>query len=213
MKTILGLLILLVAPLYASAADYVSPDTVITGAMSELQAEMEGNRDQYRENPALLRGVVDKIFLPRFDTVFAAQRVLGKYWPVASDSERQRFIDVFYRYLVNSYSSYLLDFRGDEVEVSPYAGMPGDKYPRVKTTVILTKGDKASVDYVLRDAGGEWKVIDVVVEGISYVRSYREDFSPEIADKGLDAFITRLENTTPELEGQDTPPEPEEQGT
>jgi phospholipid transport system substrate-binding protein len=212
-KTILGLLILLVAPFYASAADYVSPDTVITGAMSELQAEMEGNRDQYRENPALLRGVVDKIFLPRFDTVFAAQRVLGKYWPVASDSERQRFIDVFYRYLVNSYSSYLLDFRGDEVEVSPYAGMPGDKYPRVKTTVILTKGDKASVDYVLRDAGGEWKVIDVVVEGISYVRSYREDFSPEIADKGLDAFITRLENTTPELEGQDTSPEPEEQGT
>ena len=200
----LGILMLLLAPIYADAAEYTSPDTIITGAMSELQVEMEGKRDQFRENPALLRGVVDRIFLPRFDTVFAAQRVLGKYWPVASESERQRFIDVFYRYLVNSYASYLLDFRGDEVGVSPYAGTPSDKYPRVKTTVILTKGDKASVDYVLRNSGGQWKVIDVVVEGISYVRSYREDFSPEIADKGLDAFITRLENTTPELAEQGT---------
>jgi len=200
-KIFLGILILLTAPLYADAAEKTSPDAIITGAMNELQVEMEGKREEYRQDPALLRGVVDRIFLPRFDTVFAAQRVLGKYWPVASDSERKRFIDVFYRYLVNSYASYLLDFRGDEVEVSPYAGKPDDKYPLVKTTVILTKGDKASVDYVLRDVGGQWKVIDVVVEGISYVRSYREDFSPEIADKGLDAFITRLESTTPELEG------------
>ena len=204
MKMFLCMLVLLMAPVYVNAAEFVSPDTIITGAMNELQAEMEGKRDEYRQDPALLRGVVDRIFLPRFDTVFAAQRVLGKYWRTADETERQRFIDVFYRYLVNSYASYLLDFRGDEVDVSPYAGKPDDKYPLVKTTVILTKGDKASVDYVLRNSGGQWKVIDVVVEGISYVRSYREDFSPEIADKGLDAFITRLENTTPELAEQGT---------
>jgi len=41
------------------------------------------------------------------------------------------------------------------------------------------------------------------VEGISYVRSYREDFGPEIADKGLDSLISRLETTTPELQGRD----------
>ncbi len=180
-----------------------SPDTVIIGAMHELETELEGKREAFRAEPALLRGVVDRILLPRFDTEFAAQRVLGKYWRNADDVQKKRFIDVFYRYLINNYATYLLDFRGDEVIVMPYKGSVGEKYPQIRTSVTLTKGDKASVDYVMRDADGQWKVMDVVVEGISYVRSYREDFGPEIAERGLDALILRLESTTPELEGRE----------
>jgi phospholipid transport system substrate-binding protein len=195
-KLLIAFLFGMVCP---AMADTSSPDTVITSAMHELQLEMDQNRDKFREDPALLRGVVDKIFLPRFDTAFAAQRVLGKYWKDASDAQQKRFIDVFYRYLVNSYANYLLDFRGDEVQISPYTGAADEKYPQIKTSVSLTKGDTASVNYILRNVDGEWKVIDVVVEGISYVRSYREDFAPQIADKGLDGLIKRLEDTTPEL--------------
>lgn len=202
MKAFLIVLLLAVTPAIASAATG-SPDAVIVDAMHELQVELEGNREVFRADPALLRGVVDKILLPRFDTDFAAQRVLGKYWRGANDLQRKRFIDVFYRYLVNNYATYLLDFKGDEVAVMPYKGSAGDKYPQIRTTVTLTKGDKASVDYVMRDADGQWKVMDVVVEGISYVRSYREDFGPEIAESGLDALISRLESTTPELQGRD----------
>jgi phospholipid transport system substrate-binding protein len=199
MKTLLSAILMMLFASSVKADAPPPPDAVITSAMHELQVEMDKSRDQFRENPALLRSVVDQIFLPRFDTAFAAQRVLGKYWRDASDAQRQRFIDVFYRYLVNSYANYLLDFRGDEVQITPYSGAADEKYPQVKTTVTLTKGDTASVNYVLRNVGNEWKVIDVIVEGISYVRSYREDFAPQIADNGLDAFIKHLEDTTPEL--------------
>jgi phospholipid transport system substrate-binding protein len=202
MKTFLIALLLTISPCMALAATG-SPDTIIIEAMHELQTELDGNRETFRAEPALLRGVVDQILLPRFDTDFAAQRVLGKYWRDADDNQRKRFVDVFYRYLVNNYATYLLDFKGDEVIVMPYKGSPGDKYPQIKTSVTLAKSDKASVDYVMRDADGQWKVIDVVVEGISYVRSYREDFGPEIADNGLDSLISRLESTTPELQGKD----------
>ena len=202
MKAFLIALLLTISPGMAMAAAG-SPDTIIIEAMHELETELDGNREAFRAEPALLRGVVDKILLPRFDTDFAAQRVLGKYWRDADDLQKKRFIDVFYRYLVNNYATYLLDFKGDEVIVSPYKGSAGDKYPQIRTSVTLTKGDKASVDYVMRDADGQWKVMDVVVEGISYVRSYREDFGPEIAEKGLEALISRLESTTPELEGRD----------
>lgn len=177
-----------------------APDTLITGTMSELQEAIESQREELEQNPAQLRSVVDKVLLPRFDTGFAAQRVLGKHWRTASPDQRQRFINVFYRYLVNNYASYLLDFTGDEIQVSPYQGRADDKYPLVKTQVKLKKGETAAVDYVLRRVGEQWKVIDVIVEGVSYVRSYREEFSAEIAQKGLDAVIERLETTTPELE-------------
>lgn len=201
MKAALMWLLLAMVPGMVVAASG-SPDTVIVDAMHELQVELEGKREEFRAEPALLRGVVDRILLPRFDTEFAAQRVLGKYWRTADDSQRKRFIDVFYRYLVNNYAAYLLDFKGDEVVVMPYSGPAGEKYPQIRTSVTLTKGEKASVDYVMRDSDGQWKVMDVVVEGISYVRSYREDFSPEIAESGLDALLARLESTTPELQGR-----------
>jgi len=177
-----------------------APDALITGTMTELQEAIESQREELEQHPDKLRGVVDKVLLPRFDTDFAAQRVLGKHWRTASAEQRQRFINVFYRYLVNNYASYLLDFTGDEIEVSPYQGRPDDKYPLVKTQVRLKKGETAAVDYVLRRVDEQWKVIDVIVEGVSYVRSYREEFSVEISQKGLDAVIERLETTTPELE-------------
>jgi len=191
-------LLMMLAGAAALAAE--SPDVLITGTMQELQSAIESQREELEQEPALLRGVVDKVLLPRFDTDFAAQRVLGKYWRGATPEQRQRFIDVFYRYLVNNYASYLLDFTGDQIEVNPYQGRPEEKYPLVKTRVKLKKGELAAVDYVLRRVGDEWKVIDVIVEGVSYVRSYREEFSAEIAQKGLDAVIERLESTTPEIE-------------
>lgn len=200
MKPFLVTLLLVISPAVFGAAAG-TPESIIVGAMHELQTELDGNREAFRADPSLLRGVVDRILLPRFDTDFAAQRVLGKYWRDADEVQRKRFIDVFYRYLVNNYATYLLDFRGDDVLVAPYKGSAGEKYPQIKTTVTLSKGDTASVNYILRNADGQWQVIDVVVEGISYVRSYREDFGPEIAEKGLDALISRLESTTPELDG------------
>ena len=49
------------------------------------------------------------------------------------------------------------------------------------------------MNYTLRKTNGQWKAWDVVIDGISYVKSYREDYGAEVQQKGLDAVITRLE--------------------
>jgi phospholipid transport system substrate-binding protein len=54
-------------------------------------------------------------------------------------------------------------------------------------------GDKVPVDFSLRKTDTGWKAWDVVIEGISYVKSFRTDFAAEIQQKGLDEVITRLE--------------------
>jgi ABC-type transporter MlaC component len=46
---------------------------------------------------------------------------------------------------------------------------------------------------VLHKTPDGWKAWDVVIEGISYVKSFREDFGAEIDQKGLDAVIDRIE--------------------
>ena len=63
----------------------------------------------------------------------------------------------------------------------------------MRTEVKRSNGTKVAVNYTMRKVNGEWKAWDVVIDGISYVKSYREDYGAEVAQKGLDAVIARLE--------------------
>ena len=63
----------------------------------------------------------------------------------------------------------------------------------VRTEVKRESGEKVPVNFSLRKTDGVWKAWDVVIEGISYVKSFRTDFASEIQQKGLDEVIARLE--------------------
>jgi phospholipid transport system substrate-binding protein len=64
----------------------------------------------------------------------------------------------------------------------------------VRTQVRTSNGTDVAVNYTLRKVdGGQWKVWDVVIEGISYVKSFRDDFGSEIDQKGLESLLARLE--------------------
>ena len=63
----------------------------------------------------------------------------------------------------------------------------------VRTEVKRSNGDRIPVNYSLRKGDAGWKAWDVTIEGISYVKSFREDFGSEIDQKGIDAVIRRLE--------------------
>ena len=71
--------------------------------------------------------------------------------------------------------------------------MPRRQYATVRTQVRKSDGSQVAVNYSLHSTDQGWKAWDVVIEGISYVKSFRDDFSSEIDQKGLDAVITRLE--------------------
>ena len=63
----------------------------------------------------------------------------------------------------------------------------------MRTEIKRSNGTKVAVNYSLRKVNGAWKAWDVVIDGISYVKSYREDYGAEVQQKGLDAVIARLE--------------------
>jgi phospholipid transport system substrate-binding protein len=68
-----------------------------------------------------------------------------------------------------------------------------DTKATVRTEIKRSNGTKVPVNYTMRKVNGQWKAWDVVIEGISYVKSYREDYGAEVQQKGLDAVIARLE--------------------
>jgi len=82
------------------------------------------------------------------------------------------------------------------MRVLPFQGDASQPRASVRTEIKRSNGATVAVAYSLRkDAAGAWKVWDVVIEGISYVKSFREDFGLEIDQKGLDALLQRLESS------------------
>lgn len=102
--------------------------------------------------------------------------------------------------LIRRYSSTLLKYHADaDLEVLPIKGKLNPKMTRVRTRVGLQSGGFAPVDYAFRNSGDGWKVFDVIIEGISYVTTFRSQIGPQVQAEGLDAVIQKLENDQIEL--------------
>jgi phospholipid transport system substrate-binding protein len=120
--------------------------------------------------------------------------VLGKHWRTATPEQRKRFTDALYQSLLKTYGKALLDFTSDQMKILPAQGAADAARATVRTQVRTSNGTDVAVNYTLRKVdGGQWKVWDVVIEGISYVKSFRDDFGSEIDQKGLESLLARLE--------------------
>lgn len=172
-----------------------SPVSIIEDAMALLVVGIEGKKDELAADTDSLYALIDDILLPRFARKSAAQRVLGrKYWSSASEDQRSRFIEAFYSSLVRKYADGALEFDQDRIEILPFRGDVTKRAVTVNTKVLLDDGNTISVDYVLINQKGEWKMVDVKIEGVGYLKSFRDQVGAEIKTSSLDAVITRLES-------------------
>jgi phospholipid transport system substrate-binding protein len=177
----------------AATANDVSPQELVESSAKRMLTELDANRAMYKSDPAKLDALVANVLLPKFDTEYSARLVLGQTWRTATEDQRKRFVAAFYHSLLRNYGAALVDFTADRFTVLPYRGDPGDTTATVRTEVTRATGAKVPVNFSLRKTPDGWKAWDVVIEGISYVKSFRTDFASEIQQKGLDEVITRME--------------------
>ena len=176
-----------------TAVDNSGPSQLIESSANVILSGIDKNRAQYRKDPTGLYNLVEGTLLPNFDTPYAAQLVLGTHWRNASTEQRKRFVEAFYKSLLYTYGDAMIDFTADRLKVFPTKVAPEDTKATVRTEIKRSNGTKVAVNYSMRKVNGAWKAWDVVIDGISYVKSYREDYGAEVQQKGLDAVIARLE--------------------
>jgi phospholipid transport system substrate-binding protein len=173
--------------------DASSPGTLIQTAASAMLKDLDAHRADYRKDPEKVHRLVDQVLLPHFDTEYSARLVLARHWNTATADQRTRFVDAFYKSLLSNYGDALVDFTADRLKVYPYTGDPNAQYASVRSEVRRDDGTQVAVNYSLHRTDQGWKAWDVIIEGISYVKSFRDDFGSEIDQKGLDEVIARLE--------------------
>jgi len=177
-----------------TAINAQDPTQLIQDVASGILKELDANRAAYVNNPNNVRALADKYLLPYFDTRYSAQLVLGKYWRSATEDQRTRFIKAFQDSMLQNYGNALVNFTANKLKVQPGHLDPAADQASVSTTINRDNGTTVPVIYVLHKTADGWKAWDVKIEGISYVKSFRDDFAAQIDQKGLDAVITRLES-------------------
>jgi phospholipid transport system substrate-binding protein len=184
----------------ARAAETVpgpAPQELIETTARRLLEALDTDREQAKKDPSRVRTLVDEILLPHFDTDYSARLVLGRHWRAATPEQRRRFIDAFYQSLLRNYGSALADFTADRLAVLPFRGDLASGQAVVRTEVKRSNGQSVPVNYTLHSTPQGWKAWDVTIEGISYVRNFRNDVGAEVDQAGLESVIKRLETEGP----------------
>ena len=179
-------------PAAAPAAAADSPSAIVQAAAQGMLEGLDQDREAYRRDPAKVGELVNKYLLPHWDTELSAKLVLGQYWRSATAEQRKAFIDAFYHSLLSNYGAALAEFTSDRLKIYPTTADANAQRATVRTEVKRSNGDRVSVNYYMNRTAQGWKAWDVVIDGISYVNSYREDFGPQIEKQGIDAVIKRL---------------------
>lgn len=181
-----------------------SPEAFVEGIVEDVLTNVEARRTELKSQPEKLRALVIDGILPHVDFPYVSQLVLGKHWRTAEPAQRQRFMDEFQRLLLRTYADALLAYDDQEIRYLPSRRDESRRDARVRTQVVPRGQNPIAVNYRLyRTDAGEWKVFDVVVEGVSLVTSYRDTFAREIEQDGLDSLIANLKNHEPPAALQD----------
>ncbi len=147
-------------------------------------------RDESR-TVAKQRLELEKIAHARFDFRTMARLVLARDWKRLDAAKRDEFVDQFTTYLANDYGARIERYEQEEVKVMGEQPKPrGDV--EVRTKIVGGQNNGAIVDYRMRKGKDGWRIIDVVIEGISLVANFRDQFREVIARGGPEALLQKL---------------------
>ena len=138
------------------------------------------------------RAGIEAIAYARFDSYTVSRLVLAKYWKRFTPEQRTEFESEFKVFLAQEYGRRLDDYENQNVVVlGEKAEARGDV--TVLTRIIDGKFDDAAVNYRMREKDGEWYIIDVVIEGISLVSNWRDQFREVLRNKdGVQKLLAQL---------------------
>lgn len=173
----------------------VAPISALYTALERLMHEGKGTPfiDRFRQ----LAPVIDQAF----DLRDILMRSVGLHWSGFSDAVRGRLFDSFRKFTIVTYVANFDHYDGEKFQLLPDQRSVGaDRV--VASRIVEGNGNAVRIDYVMRQVGQDWRVVDVLLDGsISRVAVQRSDFRALLAKGGADALIQSLQSKISDLSG------------
>ena len=190
---------LILAPfVFHGTARAVTPDPTeqLRPFLDKIVAELKS--EEFKQDPSCrqCQRIID-IASEHFDFHEMSKRVLGKQWRTLSQQQKDQFVTLFTKLLQYAYIGKVDDYVDKKIEFDNQR-IKGNR-AEVQTHFVDT--DKTiPVSYIMILNGDKWMAYDIIVEGISLVRNYMEQFRSILRDEKFSGLIERLENKILELE-------------
>ena len=177
----------------AAPASQGSPSQLVLDNSQRILSTLEKRRAEFTADRGKLEQFVSGEFNAMFDRDYAARQVLGRHGRGASDADVKLFADALADSLMRRYGSSLLDFNTKlRVRIKSESTLPRGLGVKVASEMLRSGGEPIPVDYLMRKSGNSWKVFDVMVEGVSFVQTFRQQFDNELTHKSIKQVATEL---------------------
>ena len=188
-KTSILLVFLLTASIALSSD---TPDAFLKDSVEEISLLVSQYKDKFETDEEFLRDKMNSTVMPKLDIELMSKIVLGKkIWTNLSESQKGDFVEAFKYRMTSTYMKSITAFDGEKVVFLPYEPGKRENIAYVKSKYLIPGGD-ISVDYRLIKKSDEWKVYDIIFDGISLMKNYRADFREHVSQSGIDSLITSL---------------------
>ena len=187
LKVIILLVVLLILPLQVLAGG--AKDTVEV-QIKKMLATMQTPEFKGMQKDAKLTEI-SNIINEVFDWQELSQRTLGREWKKFSPDQQKEFVTLFEELLKGIYADRILAYTQEKIEFGKETELKKGRV-EVESYIITTDNKKVPLFYRMTDKSGQWRVYDVVIEGVSMVKNYRGQFRQILSKKKPEDLLQTL---------------------
>lgn len=173
-----------------------APTVVVRGTIDEVIGLVTDEGLKKPDQATQRRKLLEEVIGQHFDFEEMAKRSLAAHWKNRSEAEQQEFVSLFQSLLSKTYAGKIENYSGEQVQY--LKERLKESYAEVQTTIVSSK-TAISLDYRLLLKDGNWRVYDVVVDGVSLVKNYRVQFDRIIRDSSYQELVKTLREKSNEI--------------
>ena len=155
----------------------------------EVLDRLQQDEARLEAEPDYIKTIVRELIIPHFDFYTMTRLVLQDNWDNMSEVEQDCFLNGFRNKLVERYAHILMSYDNQSITYQVARPIGELDVVTVEQTITRSGTKPLPINYPMRFQDDEWKVVDLVVDGISLLKSYRGTFQREIDADGLHTFI------------------------
>ena len=177
---------------HAEKVDAEDPNGLLHSITAEVLAELKAGGEAMKNNPNKRYALMERVMLPYVDLEGMSRWVVGRQiWTEASAEQKKGFTEQFRHLIINTYSGALSEYRNQSIDYLPIrGGFEGKDRVQVESVIRESGRESIHVLYRLVKKPEGWRVYDIVIEGVSLLKGFQEQFAGDLQKKGLDQ-VTR----------------------
>ena len=169
-----------------------APDALVKRVSQEALSIIKSDPQVQAGDQAHIRDLIEAKIAPHFDMDRMTALAAGRAYRQATPEQKKRLADEFKSLLIRTYSNALNQYRDQTLQYEPLRAQPNADEVTVRTQVMRSGQTPVTIDYSMEKTPAGWKAYDVIVGGVSLVTNYRDEFTQQVREGGVDGLIKAL---------------------